>query len=629
MRFTRSVITTASALVLSLLLSVALIGCAKPADPVSLVAATVNGTEISEADVTVRIESFRLDQTTGEPRDDVAWAQLLKNANFTPETIREFVIRNQFAIFTLILQRAEAAGITPDAAQIDQEIEDSKKSIEGSDGTYEDYLKSMGYASEAAYRTELEARNVSQQLVESQVADATPTQEEIETYVVENASPYAGKRVSVIYLPFDAPAAEDTGTEGEGAADAGDGTGTEGTGDTGDAAAGDAGTEGAGDGTADAGDGDAAVETSANTADVVRPKADEALAKLREGTDFDEVAKEYSQAANAQTDGGDLGWGAAQTLPVDVQAALDALPVNEISEVLETNFGDETTPQYAFMIVKWTEEFVLPDATPATEGEGGTEGEDAPEAEAATEGEGEAGTEGGAEGDVTTTPEPTIDFASVPTSLVEKLTETFVSQKKSEAQQTYFDDLVNSDEVVINPMPEGLSYAVDMALADTAGDEGTETDTGELVKTDIVVGTGPEAKEGDEVMVHYTGYLEDGTVFDSSVERGEPYPVTIGAGQVIQGWDQGLPGMRVGGSRQLVIPPSLAYGEAGQGSIPANATLTFDIELLSVNGDSTGAEGEGADAGADAGEGAAEGEGDAGTDAGAEGADAGAAGAGE
>jgi FKBP-type peptidyl-prolyl cis-trans isomerase len=88
--------------------------------------------------------------------------------------------------------------------------------------------------------------------------------------------------------------------------------------------------------------------------------------------------------------------------------------------------------------------------------------------------------------------------------------------------------------------------------------------------------------------VHYTGYLEDGTVFDSSVEQGTPYKVTIGQGFVIQGWEQGLVGMKMGGKRRLVIPPELAYGEKGQGAIPPNTTLIFDIELLSVNGNSTG-----------------------------------------
>ena len=101
---------------------------------------------------------------------------------------------------------------------------------------------------------------------------------------------------------------------------------------------------------------------------------------------------------------------------------------------------------------------------------------------------------------------------------------------------------------------------------------------------DITVGTGQEAKTGDTVSVHYSGYLTDGTKFDSSVDRGEPFQFTVGAGNVIAGWDEGLVGMRVGGVRQLTIPPDLGYGAAGAGggTIPPNATLIFDVELISI-----------------------------------------------
>ena len=106
--------------------------------------------------------------------------------------------------------------------------------------------------------------------------------------------------------------------------------------------------------------------------------------------------------------------------------------------------------------------------------------------------------------------------------------------------------------------------------------------------TDLTVGTGMTATAGRIISVHYTGWLYDaskpdnkGTQFDSSASRG-PFTFTLGFGQVIAGWDQGVAGMRVGGKRRLIIPPSLGYGSSGAGPIPANATLVFDIELLAV-----------------------------------------------
>jgi FKBP-type peptidyl-prolyl cis-trans isomerase len=112
--------------------------------------------------------------------------------------------------------------------------------------------------------------------------------------------------------------------------------------------------------------------------------------------------------------------------------------------------------------------------------------------------------------------------------------------------------------------------------------EETTTPTG-LKYTDLQVGTGDEAKAGQTVSVHYTGWLENGQKFDSSLDRRQPFQFKLGAGQVIQGWDQGVAGMKVGGKRKLTIPASLGYGARGAGGvIPPNATLIFEVELLGV-----------------------------------------------
>lgn len=104
-----------------------------------------------------------------------------------------------------------------------------------------------------------------------------------------------------------------------------------------------------------------------------------------------------------------------------------------------------------------------------------------------------------------------------------------------------------------------------------------------IQKTDQVVGTGTEAKEGDTITANYTGALaSSGTVFESSLDSGKPFTAKLSSGSLIAGWVQGIPGMKAGGKRRLVIPAALAYGSQAQGSIPANSDLVFDIELLKV-----------------------------------------------
>ncbi|MEJ2733932.1 MAG: FKBP-type peptidyl-prolyl cis-trans isomerase [Anaerolineae bacterium] len=136
-----------------------------------------------------------------------------------------------------------------------------------------------------------------------------------------------------------------------------------------------------------------------------------------------------------------------------------------------------------------------------------------------------------------------------------------------------------------------LTFEVELvSISPGAPEAPTEVEEAQYVTTesglkyaDLEVGQGPAPEEGQTVSVHYTGWLEDGTKFDSSLDRGQPFSFVLGAGRVIRGWDEGVATMKVGGKRQLVIPPELAYGEAGAGEvIPPNATLIFEVELLDV-----------------------------------------------
>lgn len=123
-----------------------------------------------------------------------------------------------------------------------------------------------------------------------------------------------------------------------------------------------------------------------------------------------------------------------------------------------------------------------------------------------------------------------------------------------------------------------------IASKKTMSDANTVTTPSGLKYIELVEGTGATPKSGQTVVVHYTGTLENGTKFDSSRDRNDPFKFKIGAGQVIKGWDEGLSTMKIGGRRQLIIPPDLGYGARGAGGvIPPNATLIFDVELLKIS----------------------------------------------
>lgn len=137
-------------------------------------------------------------------------------------------------------------------------------------------------------------------------------------------------------------------------------------------------------------------------------------------------------------------------------------------------------------------------------------------------------------------------------------------------------EVVNSEEKIINQ--EEILVALDINSLDM--DKAVTTDSG-LKYIDVKEGDGKSPERGDNVTVHYTGLLENGQKFDSSRDRNRPFSFKIGVGQVIKGWDEGVATMKVGGRRQLIIPPELGYGSRGAGNvIPPNATLIFDVELL-------------------------------------------------
>jgi peptidylprolyl isomerase len=129
---------------------------------------------------------------------------------------------------------------------------------------------------------------------------------------------------------------------------------------------------------------------------------------------------------------------------------------------------------------------------------------------------------------------------------------------------------------------EKPSQPKEEAKAPSGKESQTVTTPSGLKYIDLVEGTGPSPAPGDNCQVHYTGWLENGTKFDSSLDRSEPFVFPIGQGRVIRGWDEGVSTMKVGGKRKLIIPSKLGYGAGGQGPIPPNATLIFEVELLGI-----------------------------------------------
>jgi peptidylprolyl isomerase len=136
--------------------------------------------------------------------------------------------------------------------------------------------------------------------------------------------------------------------------------------------------------------------------------------------------------------------------------------------------------------------------------------------------------------------------------------------------------------VVFALVAAGAAYLFSPALRGGGGAGAEVTTPTGLKYTDLVVGSGPSPRPGQTAVVHYTGTLTNGAQFDSSRDKGQPYSFTLGRGEVIKGWDEGVATMKVGGRRRLVVPPVLGYGAVPRPGIPANSTLVFDVELLDV-----------------------------------------------
>lgn len=146
----------------------------------------------------------------------------------------------------------------------------------------------------------------------------------------------------------------------------------------------------------------------------------------------------------------------------------------------------------------------------------------------------------------------------------------------SKKPATSVPDMPDFNQLLISPTPQSN------LMNDQNQNPQVESVT-QLQIEDIIVGTGAVAKTGDTVVMNYLGTLQNGQKFDSSYDRNQPFEIQIGVGQVIKGWDEGVPGMKIGGKRKLIIPPDMAYGAQGAGDIiPPNATLIFEVELLDI-----------------------------------------------
>jgi foldase protein PrsA len=473
---------------MSVILAVALIGCDSPnnseTDTSKMVAATVNGVEIFEDTITNKIMASR--NSNESYQDDAAWATALSYASYTPTSLREETIRAEAAL--IVLQEiAVEYEVSPNSEYVDQEIAQAKESLGAvDDETWLSTLEQYGYTSEEDLRTQIEASNLHEQLVE--VLAEAPSEEDIQAFVLEQAPYCAGKRSSVIVLS----PSEDRTQE----------------------------------------------DRDALAAQIKQ--------ELDGGADFKAMVEQYSEDDTTKQNGGDCGWNVFGMLDMSCNEALEEMALDEI-RVVNSEVG-------ATFIIKCTDIFEIP------------EGEQ-------------------------------LDYKNVPEDIAAMLREEHNSGSASTAFENMFEERYEQADVDIKPMPEGLPYDVDMSLAEATdpSNEGAMENPGMpdysasdpeavqaaidagLIIEDVVVGNGDEAVPGSKVNVKYSLYLEDGKLLQES-----EFAFVLGRDSIIPGWHAGVVGMKVGGKRNLTIPPSYGYGAQGNGDVPPNATLFFEIELLGV-----------------------------------------------
>ncbi|MDR2715018.1 MAG: FKBP-type peptidyl-prolyl cis-trans isomerase [Coriobacteriales bacterium] len=453
-------------------------------------------------------------------QSDEEWVEVLRYYGRTPETLRETVIKSEAQVF-LIKEQAAEKGLKADEKKADAEVAKSRNIV---GGTAEDWLKALnekGFADENDYRETILIGDLQMQLADA--LEVEPTTEELSAFVAVNQT--ATYRSSAIILQ----------------------------------------------------------PSDKLTQDDITKLVAEIQQKLKDGAEFAALAKEYSTDKKSAEKGGDMGWDLVLLdLDENYVETLWELKVGEVSKPIKGSddfFNDSTT-----ILIQCTEIY---EPNPEKASENAKNGTEEQGAEGAAGNEGAEGSETEATEKPAEEPEadaPTVDLKTVPEGVVEFFKKAWINQNKAAAFKEFIEKKLEEADLVINPMPKNLPYDVDMGdpypgSTKEAVDAALE---GGLIIEDLEEGTGEAAEGGSIVEVYYTGTLEDGTVFDSNVDTGEPFKLVLGSRSVIPGWDAGLVGMKAGGKRKLTIPAGLAYGEQGQGSIPPNATLYFEITLVSV-----------------------------------------------